>query len=443
MVRGQTRTASVVYARDEHGVSYAIEVIDAATWDKRFLVPPAADEADVRVVRLRAVAPSTAEVLPPWLHVEQVLRRVAEDAAVYAAGVAGAPGVEGGGARTISERLWAWSSHHRGPGPALVEFIASGAIAVLHPQPVPAESHRQLDVALAFAADRTGPLGVLARLGVAADTASATPESDAQASDAALERWLQQAFVEPDRFADAILIERIADLGRGGTRGAAEVAEVLLFLRDAVIDEEAAEYLELAIDRRALLEQASPWRYVEGVPFGGALAAVRAWRERYRLAYEAQYRSVLREARVVSGDLDAARRTAEALARLNEVAALGPAVGAGALREYYEACVGIEVLPAAPAAARARTAGITLGTRPAQFERAGAAIEAVRVAFEQQRDLLAARTAHLVLSRQDVPALDRLLQVIGASDLDGIDRVLDDRLVALITELLTAGDGSE
>ena len=68
MVRGQTRTASVVYARDEHGVSYAIEVIDAATWDKRFLVPPAADEADVRVVRLRAVAPSTAEVLPPWLH---------------------------------------------------------------------------------------------------------------------------------------------------------------------------------------------------------------------------------------------------------------------------------------------------------------------------------------------------------------------------------------
>ncbi len=102
------------------------------------------------------------------------------------------------------------------------------------------------------------------------------------------------------------------------------------------------------------------------------------------------------------------------------MAALGPAVGAVALREYYEACVGIEVLPAAPAPARARTAGVTLGRRVAQFERAGEAVAAVRAAFEQQRDRLAARMAHLVLSRQHVPALDRLLQVIAASDLDGI-----------------------
>lgn len=43
-----------------------------------------------------------------------------------------------------------------------------------------------------------------------------------------------------------------------------------------------------------------------------------------------------------------------------------------------------------------------------------------------------------VLARPGVPALDRLLQAIVASDLDGIDRVLDDRLATHIDQLLAA-----
>jgi hypothetical protein len=41
-----------------------------------------------------------------------------------------------------------------------------------------------------------------------------------------------------------------------------------------------------------------------------------------------------------------------------------------------------------------------------------------------------------VLAREEVPALDRLLQAITASDLDGLERVLDARLVAHIEALL-------
>ncbi len=157
------------------------------------------------------------------------------------------------------------------------------------------------------------------------------------------------------------------------------------------------------------------------------------------MAYDAHYRAMAREAALVRADLEAARGAAEALARLDGIAALGPAVGASVLRAFAEADAGIAALPKDPGAEHARTAGVTLGARPPQFYRAWETIEAVRATFEVQRKRLAASTVRLVLSRQQVPALDRLLQAIVASDLGGIDRVMDDKMAALITELL-AGD---
>lgn len=64
------------------------------------------------------------------------------------------------------------------------------------------------------------------------------------------------------------------------------------------------------------------------------------------------------------------------------------------------------------------------------------AAETVRAALEQQRARLASRAAHLVLAREEVPALDRLLQVIAASDFGGLERVLDTRLAEHIEALL-------
>lgn len=75
-----------------------------------------------------------------------------------------------------------------------------------------------------------------------------------------LERLLRIAFETPQRFAERLAVERIA------TGGAREVSEVLRFLAEAEIVE-APEHAQLAIDRRVLREQASPWRYRDGEPF--------------------------------------------------------------------------------------------------------------------------------------------------------------------------------
>ncbi len=205
---------------------------------------PAAEDADVRVIRLRDLRLPQAGLaesevpasLPAWLYVYQPDERpderpVTEAPAAYAVRAAAH-------ADAVGDRLWPWSPYHRPPGPPLGEFIAAGAVAVRYPQPVPADAPRQLEAVAGFATGRAGPISLVAEL-----------------REAALERWLRLAF---------------------GDRGAAEVVETLRFLRDAVIDEQAPAHLDLAIDRRALLEQASPWRYLEGAPFGGALAAARA-----------------------------------------------------------------------------------------------------------------------------------------------------------------------
>jgi hypothetical protein len=107
-----------------------------------------------------------------------------------------------------------------------------------------------------------------------------------------------------------------------------------------------------------------------------------------------------------------------------------------ALHRFAHALTAVEALPPTADPTRARTAGITLGAPIADFEALAAATEAIRTALEVQRRRLAARTAHLVLDRAEVPALDRLLQAITASDVDAIERVLDDRLASHIQQLL-------
>ena len=58
--------------------------------------------------------------------------------------------------------------------------------------------------------------------------------------------------------------------------------------------------------------------------------------------------------------------------------------------------------------------------------------------FRAAVEALAARVAHLVLDRTEVPALDRLLQALTAADIDGLERILDDRLTSHIETLLSA-----
>ena len=76
-----------------------------------------------------------------------------------------------------------------------------------------------------------------------------------------------------------------------------------------------------------------------------------------------------------------------------------------------------------------------LGGEPAIFAAAQRAISDVRTLLERQRERLAAATVRLILERPGERDLDRLLQAIQASNLEGLERVLDDRLAAHIESL--------
>lgn len=407
-------TRYLIYERDQNGAPYAVEIVDAARWDDALLEPPPPERADVRVVRLgQGAAPAD---LPGWLAVQAPYHGGAETAAPY---TAGAPGSGDTSTAAAGRALWPWSPYHREPGASLSEFLAAGAAALRHPDPSPAETRRQLELVVEFASDRQPPLAPVATL-----------RGDA------LERWLRYAFDQPDRFAESLLLERIGDEAPG------EVHEALRFLAAADAPNDDPAYAELAIDRRVLREQASPWRYLDGVPFAGALAAAQAWRRRYRLAYDAHYRSVVRHSHELREQLRESSGAAAALELLDGVPALGEAVGDAARKAYAESVATVSALPPDPDPGEAQTAGVALGREPAAFAQATSTISTVRRALEIQRRRLASRAVRIVLERQGVPALDRLLQAITASDIEGIERVLDERLAAHIDRLLADAEES-
>ena len=396
----------LITARDANETVYAIEVIEADRWDEAFLHHDRA-EADVRIVQLRGGEPP--DPLPAWLAVELIPRRVAEATAAYATAPAAA---------SLAATLWPRSPSHRGPGASLDEFIGAGAEALRYPNPTPVDRRRRLLIVRNFAAGRGDPLHRIAEL-------------DGEL----LERLLRIVFETPQRFAEQLAVERIA------AEGAREVSEVLHFLAGAEVAS-GPGFGELAIDRRVLREQASPWRYLDGKPFTSALAAAQAWQRRYRVAYQAHYLSVITRADDLRARLDHASQAAMALERLNLIRALGPPAGVAALFAFAEARDALAALPAEANGEAPLTAGVVLGGEPAVFTQAEEAAEQVARALELQRGRLASQTVRLVLERESVPSLDRLLQAISASDLGGIERALDDQLARHIDRLLSAAAAS-
>ncbi len=71
-----------------NGTVYAVEVIQADSWDEAFQRHDR-EATDVRIVRLRGGPPP--DPLPAWLAVEMLPRRVAKATAVYATTSAAAP----------------------------------------------------------------------------------------------------------------------------------------------------------------------------------------------------------------------------------------------------------------------------------------------------------------------------------------------------------------
>jgi hypothetical protein len=398
----------ILYDRDAHGTPFAVEVVDADAWRNEFLSPPEPGRADVRVVRLARPGPGAAPAdLPRWLAVEETdTMGVAEAAADYGTGARGLTG-----ALATGRALWPWSPSYRESGASADEFMVAGAAAARHPQQGPAAADQAAEIVVEFASGRPPPLGDLATLRAEA-----------------LERSLAVHFGDGDGLAFDVLLARIED------DGAADIAGLLRFVRDAVVspgDPPGDDLRDLSLDRDVTLERASPWLYFEG-GFELAVAAARAWRDRYTRGYERYYYACLAEAVDVRRRVDAASAAARALERLNGVTALGLPLGEAAISR-------LAALPEAPDGEAPRTAGIVLGERPAVLAReAHGTIAEVQQALDVQRGRLAARVAALALERASVPALDRLLQAITASGLDPIERMLDAAAVEHIERLLTA-----
>ena len=389
----------VIYDRDSSGAPFAIEVVEATGWDDAFLEPPAPEDADARVVELQAGRPPAE--LPEWLRVELMGMRLAERGpATSAYGGAAAPSAS---ARRLGRAVWS-SIEQPAPASSFAEFLAAGATAVAHPARV-SEAVNQQQVLAGFCRDRPHPLGRIAEL-----------------EGVALEWWLARRFGDADSLAESVLLVRIRE------RDVA-AAEALEFLRLAAVPEKDADFAELAVDRGLLLAHASPWRYFEAGGMVAALAAVLAWRTRYRAAYRPHAEALRGRAtelrRLLAGEMRAVR----ALERLDRTHALGDPIGLEATTRFRD--LQREITDFLPAEATT-----PLGSEPAIFAAAQRAISDVRAILERQRERLAAATVRLVLERPGERDLDRLLQAIQASNLEGLERVLDDRLAAHIESLL-------
>ena len=294
----------------------------------------------------------------------------------------------------------------------------AGIEAVRYPLQTPTNERRRLEMLRTFTASCDTPLR----------------QFDVLEGDQA-ERWLHVTFDDPDSFAETLAIERIR------LDGAIEVSEALRFVASAPVPDLPA-YLELAIDRRVLREQASPWRYLAGEPFAGALSTVQAWRRRYQLAYTAHYRSGAQEVVRLIDALDHSHAACGALQRLNGIATLGRPVGVASLAAHGRALQSLDAIPNETVFDAPRTADVPLGRDSLAFVATRAAIDAVDAALETQRRRLAARAMNFLLDRETVPALDRLLQAITASDVGAIERALDDRLAGHIDLMLSAAAAS-
>ncbi len=393
----------VNYVRTEDGDVRAIEVVRAPRWGDSLLEAP---DADVRVVLLGSGrAP---DELPPWLGVEAVPLGVADlgvEAGPYRPRL---PRAIEAAALRLGLRLRAIALGPAAPS-TFREYLAAAVTAIRYPGPVPAEAQRRLEVLATFCRTRATPLAEIA-----------------ERTDLALEWWLERRFGSPDALADALLVERVRERD-------VELASLLDSLRAAAIVEGNPALTELAIDRRALLSQLTPWRFIEGNDLTAASAGARQWLRRYAIARASHETDLASRARAARRTLERELAAIRAVERLDSIAALG---------EDGDAPVAARARALLDAFARfdAAAAAVPLGGTPALFDEVSRVIEAVHAALEGQRQRLASATTARILERTEVPPLDRLLQAIQATNLEGISRALDPRLAAHIEGVLAGSE---
>lgn len=369
--------------RAPSGVPFALEVRAAARWDDALLEPPDIEAADVRAVAL-ATPDGAPSRLPGWLAV-----------------VADGPPTAWG---NLAQALWPASPHYRERGMPEAEFRAAGAAALRHAA-VCGEAADPIAVACP-GADRPPPHG------------------------AALERWLHVRFGTPERFAALLLVQRIAERDP-------ETAAALRFLDGAAVPE-GASWAELAVDRRVLLEQATPWRYFDRTS-APALAALAAWRRRYEAAYARHYAAAREDAaRARAG---AARLLARAAAA-DRLASILACEGRALTPQVQRAAATLAALPAGPLPGLPTTAGVRLGLPHPAAATLETLRDEVEAALDGRLHALSTALAHRVLDGTG-DGLTRVLAAIQASDVGDLDRVLDGRLAAHLSRVVRGVPGDD
>jgi hypothetical protein len=405
---------SVEYHRDTAGTLFAVETIHASTWRNSFLTPPPIEEADARIVRiaLTGASPLSPGETPSWLFVERNSRGVADLEAGYAVD-------DGPAAGATERRLWLASPHWRDRRAPLRAYLDAALAALATPDAV-AEALLQ------------GEPAAIDALGRFADERSDREpwHTLAAAQGAAFERWLQASFPDPDALADETLLERL------GAEGEAEAVRLLRYLRGARIVEDTPERVELGVDQRALLEQASPWRHFESGDLAAAWPAVRTWMARYRADYERWYQLTLGQLDEVRRALAVAEPQRTMLSRLDGIESLGRPDGAEASAHLERISEAIEALPPTADPDGPTTGGLALGGSFELEVEAERALELLAAASERRQRRLASALASIVMGRADVEPIDRVLQALLAADLDDLDRVLNADVLAQIESLL-------
>ena len=448
-----------------HGVPARGELLVADRWDGSWREMRGARlrVARLRVARLRVVVllpgtePPPREQLPEGVVVCVPSPALREAPAPYL-GAAPAPPLAAYAAGSLimsSGSLPAPSAHFRGEWPQALERLAS---AVVEASPTWGDAEPWAQALLQQAANPRQLFQGLSALQQSLSTRLATRaalpaelqgllgeaqpvlqrlRALAEAGD--LRQFLQRCW-EVQSSPDALAAD--GALLRGLQRvleAAPEVLEAQAFLAEAEV---GSDDEDLRMDRQVLLEQLILPALARSPHLWPSVRSLfQMVRSHYQTLYVARHRACQDEGRRLEALAREDLTKARALARLNSITQLGPPVDPEVAARWPFILTSLAPCSADPpalgAGARCARCGFSLSA-PSQAPEFLALWERLTRALREQQERLSASAIRQVLARADSEEVEKLVQIVQASDLAPLVQVLDDRLVAFIQELLAA-----
>ncbi len=170
-------------------------------------------------------------------------------------------------------------------------------------------------------------------------------------------------------------------------------------------------------------------------------AMFEALRTRYTAAYDTRHATYWREVAGLASDIAAAAPAARALARLNDLPALGRPLGREALQAYVRLAAAPSDCPQTELAAALQSqpvcpqCGVAIG-RETPANAVANTLATLDDALARQQTRLASEAVRRILARGG-QRLEQFIQIVQASDLTSFVRVLDGDVLVFLQELLS------